>query len=653
VHFSFAPEAHMQLKHKLIGLVLAVCFAPVVGSAWLFQVVQEGQQVEIAMLAVKDDQNTAERLNSAVYKAVMDARGLYLRKDWQSAQRYSNGIVEAMKMMVEAADRLERNSKVVPAEDKAELEKRIQDFVALREKQLVVARDRSIAEAQAMGDNDANRSNREALNKIMVAISDRLNTFASQQFEVLEGLRAKLRATLIAVAIIPLLGLCVGVVLVVTGISRPIGNMRASILGMADGKLDTPVYGCDRVDEIGDIGKAVEAFRQQILRNVSEREAAEARRIADEARARRELDEAIAQERDLVSRSIGAGLAHLAAQDLTYRIGGSLPSAYSQLQSDFNAAMTALQQALASVMSTSGSIGTGSREITISADDLARRTEQQAASLEQTAAALDHITTAGRKTAEGAQHARDVVATASLDAEKAGVVVRQTVDAMGSIETSAGQINQIIGVIDEIAFQTNLLALNAGVEAARAGEAGRGFAVVASEVRALAQRSATAAKEIKTLISTSTSQVTEGVALVAETGEALQRILLQVNDIKQVVHDITDGVHQQASGLNEINTAINHMDQITQQNAAMVEETTAANHALAAEAARLAALVSQFKLGNGEPAAARDAPTARVAAVSRVSHSARKVNRAAPQAAAAAHAAAVEPHPVEVGWEEF
>ncbi len=235
-------------------------------------------------------------------------------------------------------------------------------------------------------------------------------------------------------------------------------------------------------------------------------------------------------------------------------------------------------------------------EISSAADDLSRRTEQQAASLEQTAAALDQITATGKTTAKGATHARDVVSNAQKDAERTGAAVRRTVEAMGGIERSAHQITQIIGVIDEIAFQTNLLALNAGVEAARAGEAGRGFAVVASEVRALAQRSADAAKEIKSLISTSSGQVAEGVALVAETGQALERILQQVNDINKVVADIAEGVEEQAVGLGQVNAAINQMDQATQQNAAMVEQSTAASTSLAHEASELADLISRFRV---------------------------------------------------------
>ena len=254
---------------------------------------------------------------------------------------------------------------------------------------------------------------------------------------------------------------------------------------------------------------------------------------------------------------------------------------------------------MASVVSSTGAIQSGAREVSSASDDLSRRTEQQAASLEETAAALDEITATVKKSAEGASHAREVVAAADEDAKKSALVVRQAVDAMDAIAKSAQQISQIIGVIDEIAFQTNLLALNAGVEAARAGDAGRGFAVVASEVRALAQRSAEAAKEIKGLISASTTQVDHGVKLVAETGKSLERIMAQVAEINDVIADIAAGAKEQATGLDEVNTAINQMDQVTQQNAAMVEESTAASHSLSQETDQLSGLIGQFQLGRG------------------------------------------------------
>jgi methyl-accepting chemotaxis protein len=255
---------------------------------------------------------------------------------------------------------------------------------------------------------------------------------------------------------------------------------------------------------------------------------------------------------------------------------------------------------MSAVSGNTQAIRAGAGEISTAADDLSRRTEHQASSLEETAAALEQITVTVKKTAEGAKHARDIVSAAKVDADKSGEVVREATAAMTGIDKSSKQISEIIGVIDEIAFQTNLLALNAGVEAARAGDAGRGFAVVASEVRALAQRSAEAAKQIKGLISASTAQVDQGVRLVTKTGEALGRIVAQVVEINAVITDIAASAQEQSTGLEQVNTAVNEMDQVTQKNASLVEEMTAAAHGLAGKSEELAGLVARYQIRQAE-----------------------------------------------------
>ena len=310
--------------------------------------------------------------------------------------------------------------------------------------------------------------------------------------------------------------------------------------------------------------------------------------------------------------SVATGLEKLSSGDLLFRLTTAFGGDYEKLRADFNAAMEKLQETMQAIATNTQGVRSGAEEITQASDDLSRRTEQQAASLEETAAALDQITATVRRTAEVANEARDVVSTSKSDAERSGDVVRETVSAMSGIETSSKQIGNIIGVIDEIAFQTNLLALNAGVEAARAGDAGRGFAVVATEVRALAQRSADAAKEIKTLISASGQQVATGVKLVSETGQALGRIVTQVTQLNGLVVELAASAKEQATGLGEVNSAVNQMDQVTQQNAAMVEEATAASHGLSGEAEELARLVGQFRIGErpAAPVLKRAAPKA-------------------------------------------
>jgi methyl-accepting chemotaxis protein len=294
--------------------------------------------------------------------------------------------------------------------------------------------------------------------------------------------------------------------------------------------------------------------------------------------------------------NIGAGLARLAEGDLQQRIDAPLAQGLEKFRVDFNAALDALDRSMTAVETSANAIRGGTREISSASEDLAQRTQQQAAGLEETVAALKEATETVRKTAESAVHARKAVSAAQEDSEKTGAVVREAVEAMQGIDSSSKQINQIIGVIDEIAFQTNLLALNAGVEAARAGDAGRGFAVVASEVRALAQRSAQAAKEIKALILASADRVEQGAVLVTRAGEALQRIVAQVLEIAGIVSAISASAEEQSGALDQINKALATVDQVTQSNASMVEETTAAVHKLSRETEELGDLVAKYKV---------------------------------------------------------
>jgi methyl-accepting chemotaxis protein len=300
---------------------------------------------------------------------------------------------------------------------------------------------------------------------------------------------------------------------------------------------------------------------------------------------------------------VGAALARLAEGDLAARVEQTLMPSLDQLRIDFNAAAEALHDALAQVAGGASAIHTGVGDIAAASDDLSRRTERQAATLQETAAALDEITATVKRSAENAKETNAAVSQTRGEAEHSGEVVVQAIEAMAQIQTSSHEITQIIGVIDEIAFQTNLLALNAGVEAARAGDAGRGFAVVAAEVRALAQRSAEAAKQIKALISASSHQVSQGVSLVGETGDARKSIVAKVAEIDALVAEITVSAQEQSTGLGEVNAAINQMDQVVQQNAAMVEETTAASHALTVEAGDLSAVVARFRLTGSQGAA--------------------------------------------------
>lgn len=383
---------------------------------------------------------------------------------------------------------------------------------------------------------------------------------------------------------------------------RIIGGMYrlGTSMGLvAEGQLDAQIELARNSDEIGDMGKALEVFRQGAITNRRlEQDAAESRKRAEFERiAMQEKAEADATERLRVATSgLAAGLKRLASGDLAFQLNNAFAQDFEALRHDFNQSVAQLGTTLVQISGSISTLDTGTREIAVGTDDLSKRTEQQAASLEETAAALDEITVNVANSSKRTEEAKAVASRANHSAAESAQVVSHAEEAMRKIEESSQQISNIIGVIDEIAFQTNLLALNAGVEAARAGEAGKGFAVVAQEVRELAQRSAQAAKEIKGLIHNSSAEVENGVKLVRDAGSALKTISGFIVEINVHMESIATSAKEQSVGLAEVNTAVNAMDQTTQQNAAMVEQSNAASNTLANEAVRLRELVSQFKL---------------------------------------------------------
>ena len=413
------------------------------------------------------------------------------------------------------------------------------------------------------------------------------------------SLTTTIAITLLAGAATLLAALAIG-----RSISRPINRLKDVMLEVSRNQTHSTVPDTDRKDEIGNMADALVLLRNSVIeRNELEIRQREQQGLLDgERSANEEHQAAVARSQSRVVETIGSALERLAQGDLTVDVP-DLGRDYEKLRRDFNGATDALKSTIAAIAASTAVVNGSAGEISRAANDLSQRTEQQAASLEETAAALDEITAAVQNSTTRAEEAKRMVSEARAGAAKSSEVVRNAINAMGRIEHSSSKIGEIIGVIDDIAFQTNLLALNAGVEAARAGEAGKGFAVVAQEVRELAQRSANAAKEIKTLINASTTEVSAGVNLVEETGSSLADIERRVNDINERIVAIATAAQEQAVGLREINTAVNQMDQMTQQNAAMVEETSAASQTLAQESGQLAGRIAHFQLagsGRGE-----------------------------------------------------
>jgi methyl-accepting chemotaxis protein len=403
-----------------------------------------------------------------------------------------------------------------------------------------------------------------------------LKVFVTQTEKTLDSATVQLSTAAFVVAVLVAAIVTFGL-LTIRAISRPLRAMTAAMRALAEGDNAIAIPALGRRDEIGEMAEALLVFKNAAL---------------EKERIREETDD----ERRRVNSLVATGLARLAARDLGFRMSDHLPGTYQQLRTDYNVAMAQLEIVMRGVAGSADIIHSGSKEITAAADDLAVRTVQQASNLEATAASLNDITATIKRSAEGALHVRECVTAAEAEAQRGGAVARQATVAIREIQASSNQIGRIVGVIDELARQSSLLALNATVEAARAGDSGRGFAVVATEVRELAKRSERAADEIKALIVASSVGVNRGVKLVTETGSALERILAQVAEASLVVSNIAESAVEQSDGLQALNIIMTQMDRTTQKNAVMVEESTAASHALTRETDGLTNLVSSFTL---------------------------------------------------------
>ncbi|AYV46438.1 chemotaxis protein [Caulobacter flavus] len=634
----------LKISAKLGIAFSALIIAFVISSGVVFTSLQRIQEASVSTQRSLSLATNAEEMMTLVLEQQNALRAYALLGDAQFSQAYKDNAAQFDK----ALDAFE--GKTTVAEQKARIQ-RLRAAVGVWRKTIAEPAQAAVDNDPVMGRISAGElMGRKSLTEIR-AVQQELTDAAAERV----ALRAKEMKSAMDTAI---LSLVIGGVaaLVIAGlmgwmlsgtIGASVAAMTAAMRRLASGDNTIEVPAVGRKDEVGQMAQAVLSFKDAAIHKLRlEDEAVEQRRLTEAERARVEAEKAAKAEEDAVAvAALAQALDHLSNGDLTFRITARFAPETEQLKTDFNGAVARLEEAMRGINGAAGGIRAGSEEIAQASDDLSRRTEQQAASLEETAAALDQITATVRKTATGAKEVSSLVADARTGAERSGRIVDQAVGAMSGIEQSSGQIGNIIGVIDEIAFQTNLLALNAGVEAARAGDAGKGFAVVAQEVRALAQRSAEAAKEIKGLISTSTQQVEAGVSLVGQTGEALRAIVAQVASIDALVGEIAASAQEQSTGLHQVNVAVNQMDQVVQQNAAMVEEATAATHSLKGEAGELAVQVGRFKVAGAAMASAPKAATP-------ASRPAASPARAA-QARAAAFATQGSAAVAMDSWEEF
>lgn len=420
------------------------------------------------------------------------------------------------------------------------------------------------------------RQHRATMDKMVAALNKETDAIQAEGSKTLSS----------AVWVLSILGLIllVGVGaftwIMLNRVAKPLSRTAETMRAMVNGDLSAAIEGDTRPDEMGDVARALVAFRQAEV----------------DKRALEEMTRQQNVERTRIIEALSVALRHLANGDVSYRIEDQFEGQYEELRMDFNSALTAVGSALRAVSEASDAIRLGTGEIAQASNDLSIRTEQQAAALEETSASMTTATGSVRETAEAAKEANSAVLDAHDAAEKGGQIVHDAIAAMDEIEQSSKQISQIIALIDNVAFQTNLLALNAAVEAARAGEAGDGFAVVAAEVRGLAQRTADAANDVKKLITSSAAQVENGVRLVGQAGETLDHIVERVSEITKLMQNIAASVEEESLVLVQVNSAVGEMDQMTQQNAAMVEESTASARNLASEAESLSKLVGNFQI---------------------------------------------------------
>ena len=682
-----------SIRIKIIAILAIISLGAVFSSALGLWALSRSNDLNHRSAAQADLALATDRINGHVLGVVMDARGIYMSKAAADAEPFAKGMEARFPQLRALAADLSRVAGESARGQTRAIESAIADFIAFRSETIRLGREVSTAAANAQGNNDANRANRKALNDLLVAFGKSNEAASDALAKDAESFTRMAQIVLPIVLGVTLLGsLLIAVFFAQRSLTRPILDLSAVMASLTHGDLKVAVPYLDRRDEIGTMAQAVSVLRdssEQVAALQQQEQAEAAARLAraqsmeavvsdvgevvaaaaaGDFSARLQIDQADEQMQKLVSginqinavvdgatTEFAAALQAVASGDLTHRVDRDYHGRFADLKNAINDTVERLSSTVKTIQTTTADVGLAAREINMGADDLSKRTEEQASSLEETAATTEQLAASVKATAQASRQAASVADEAMQAAQSGGAIAGQAVDAMARIETASTKISDIIRVIDDIAFQTNLLALNAAVEAARAGDAGKGFAVVASEVRTLAQRSSEAAKDISALISSSNSEVGEGVKLVRQAGEQLSQILAASQKVAATIAEISAASGEQASGIDEMSQAVAHLDEMTQQNAALAEQSAASAGSLSGKIGQLNDLVASFRTGqNGtgavaafrQPAPARAAPPAtEPARLRQIAEAAFVAPRAPAKKVANGHG--------DTGWEEF